>query len=383
MSFAWPYALLAVLLAPALLAAYLWSLRRRRRYSVRHPDLALVRAALPARSRWRPHLPVALLVLGVGLLGLAVARPQASVEVPIQRSTIILALDVSRSMCATDVAPNRLSAARTAVQEFVETQPRDTRFGLVAFSGSAALVVPPTTDSAAVLTSLDGLSTGRGTAIGSAILTSVDAIAAINSQVQPIGEVPLGPDTMQQPGVPAPVPSSIDPPPGATGGFVSDIVVLLTDGANTRGVLPVAAAKLAAERRVRVYPIGFGTTNPTQMVCTAEQLGGDAFGEFGPRSGGQVPGGQAPGGQAPGGGFGGGRNFLVVDEPTLKAVAATTGGAYHQASDAAQLGEVLRGIPREVVLQREDLEVTAYLAILAALVVAGALVLSVRWNPLA
>ncbi|HQG10904.1 MAG TPA: hypothetical protein PK219_06980, partial [Dermatophilaceae bacterium] len=116
----------------------------------------------------------------------------------------------------------------------------------------------------------------------------------------------------------------------------------------------------------------------TQMVCTAEQLGGDAFGEFGPRSGGQVP-----GGQAPGGGFGGGRNFLVVDEPTLKAVAATTGGAYHQASDAAQLGEVLRGIPREVVLQREDLEVTAYLAILAALVVAGALVLSVRWNPLA
>ena len=138
MSFAWPYALLAVLLAPALLAAYLWSLRRRRRYAVRHPDLALVRAALPARSRWRPHLPVALLVLGVGLLGLAVARPQASVEVPIQRSTIILALDVSRSMCATDVAPNRLSAARTAVQEFVETQPRDTRFGLVAFSGSAA-----------------------------------------------------------------------------------------------------------------------------------------------------------------------------------------------------------------------------------------------------
>ena len=84
-----------------------------------------MRAALPARSRWRPHLPVALLVLGVGLLGLAVARPQASVEVPIQRSTIILALDVSRSMCATDVAPNRLSAARTAVQEFVETQPRD------------------------------------------------------------------------------------------------------------------------------------------------------------------------------------------------------------------------------------------------------------------
>jgi Ca-activated chloride channel family protein len=378
-SFAWPYALLAVLLAPALLAAYLWSLRRRRRYAVRHPDLALVRAALPARSRWRPHVPVALLVLGVGLLGLAVARPQASVDVPIQRSAIILALDVSRSMCATDVAPNRLSAARAAVKDFVTTQPTDTRIGLVAFSGSAVLVVPPTVDAAQLLASLDALSTGRGTAIGSAILTSVDAIAAINPQVQPVGEVPLGPDTMQQPGVPAPVPSAVDPPPGATAGYVSDIVVLLTDGANTRGVLPAAAATIAAERRIRIYPIGFGTTNPTQMVCSAQDLGGDAFGEFGPRSGGQVP-----GGAAGGGGFGGGgRNFLTVDEPTLKVVAASTGGTYHQASDAAQLGEVLRGIPREVVLQRQDVEVTAYLAILAALLVAGALVLSVRWNPLA
>ena len=376
MSFAWPLALSALLLAPGLLAAYLWSLRRRRRYAVRHPDLALVRAALPSRSRWRPHLPVALLVLGVGLLGLAVARPQASVEVPAQRTAVILALDVSRSMCATDVVPNRLTAAREAVRAFVRAQPADTRLGLVAFSGSAALIVPPTTDSESLLTSLDALSTGRGTAIGSAILTSVDAIAAINGQVEPVGEVPSGPENTQQRGVPAPLPSVIEPPPGATGGFVSDIVVLLTDGANTRGVLPFAAATIAADRRIRIYPIGFGTTTPAQMVCTAEQLGGDAFGEFGPRNGVD----QFPGG---GGGGGGGRNFLLVDEPTLQAVATATGGAYHRASDAAQLGEVLRGIPREVVLQREDVELTAYLALLAALVVAGALVLAVRWNPLA
>ena len=378
MSFAWPFALSALLLAPALLATYLWSLRRRRRYAVRHPDLALVRAALPPLSRWRPHLPVALLVLGVGLLGLAVARPQASAEVPVQRTAVILALDVSRSMCATDVSPNRLTVAREAVRAFVLAQPAETRLGLVAFSGSAALVVPPTTDSESLLTSLEALTTGRGTAIGSAILTSVDAIAAVNGQVEPVGEVPLGPENTQQRGVPAPVPSVIDPPPGATGGFVSDIVVLLTDGANTRGVLPFAAARLAAERRIRVYPIGFGTTTPSQMVCTAAQLGGDAFGEFGPRNGvDQFPG-------IGGGGGGGGRgNFLLVDEPTLQAVAKATGGAYHRASDAAQLGEVLRGIPREVVLQREDVELTAYLALLAALVVAAALVLAVRWNPLA
>lgn len=381
MSFAWPLALPLLALPVVLLAAYLRQLRRRRRYAVRHPDLDLVRAALPPRARWRPHLPVALLLAATALLALAVARPQAMVAVPQSRTSIILALDVSRSMCATDVSPNRLAAAQSAVRSFVEDQAAGTRIGLVVFSGSAALVVPPTTESDTLLTALDSVATGRGTAIGAAVLASVDAIAAVNPQVDPVGDVPTPSGQNGRTTAPPAMPTT--PPPGASEGYVSDIVVLLTDGANTRGVLPVDAATIAAERRIRVYPIGFGTTNPTQMVCTAEQLGGDAFGEFGPRSGGQVPGGQAPGGQAPGGGFGGGRNFLVVDEPTLKAVAATTGGAYHQASDAAQLGEVLRGIPREVVLQREDLEVTAYLAILAALVVAGALVLSVRWNPLA
>ena len=374
MSFAWPLALVALALVPALLAAYLWSLRRRRRYAVRHPDLALVRAALPPRARWRPHLPIALLLAGIAVLAVGIGRPQADVQVPSQRTAIILALDVSRSMCAADVTPNRLAAAQAAVIEFVKAQPTDTRMGLVVFSGFASLTVPPTIDRAALLGAVEGLSTGRGTAIGSALLTSLDAIAEINPQVAPVGAVPNLPQTDLRSGTPATPVVPAGPPKGATEGYVSDIVVLLTDGANTRGVTPLAAAGLAADRRVRVYPIGFGTTTPARMVCTTAQLGADAFGD----TGGPFTGGARPDGTVPGG-----RNVLVVDEPTLQAVAATTGGSYHAAGDAAALGEVLRGIPREVVIQTEHRELTSWFAVFAAGLVIGALTLAVRWNPAA
>lgn len=371
MSFAWPLALPLLLLPLALVAAYVWQLRRRRRYAVAHPDVSLVKAALPPRSRWRPHIPVALMLGAVLLMCLAVARPQATLSVPQSRTSIILALDVSRSMCATDVSPNRLAAAQAAVRSFIGDQPAGTRMGLVVFSGSAALVVPPTTEGDRLLSALDSLATGRGTAIGAALLTSIDAIAAVNPAVDPVGDVAL-PTQSQQPGTVAPEPQlPSTPPPGATAGYVSDIVVLLTDGANTRGVLPMDAATIAADRRIRVYPVGFGTANPTSMVCTPDQLGGDAFGETG------------PGSARSGGGLGGvPRNFLVVDEPTLKAVAATTGGSYHSAADAQELTQVLHDLPRDVVLQTEHTEVTAYVAALAALLVLAALGLSLRWNPL-
>ncbi len=371
MSFTWPLALASLVLVPLLAAAYLLQLRRRRRYAVRHPDISLVRAAMPARSRWKPHVPVALLLAAIAIMGLAMARPQASVQVPQQRSAIILAIDVSRSMCATDVTPNRLAAAQSAVRAFVADQSGDARLGLVVFSGSAALVVAPTTEHDRLVTALDSLSTGRGTAIGAALLSAVDAIAAINSAVDPVGDVPAPPAGQGRPASPPAMPTI--PPPGESAGYVSDIIVLLTDGANTRGVLPLDAAKVAADRRIRVYPIGFGTANPTSLVCSSQQLGGDAFGESGPGSR-NDPGIGGGGPQVP-------RNFLVVDEPTLKAVAATTGGTYHAASDADQLSDVLRGVPRDVVLQRENLELTAWFAALAALLVVAGLVLSVRWNP--
>ena len=199
-------------------------------------------------------------------------------EVPIARTSIILALDVSRSMCSTDVKPNRLAVAQEAARAFVQKQPKGIRMGLVVFSGFAELTVPPTTDRKALVEAIDGLTTGHGTAIGSAMLKGLDAIAEANPNVAPVGDAPE-----TEPPATGSSPSS---PP--VNGFVPDIIVLLTDGANNRGIEPLDAVPYAVERRVRVYPIGFGTANPSPPSCTREQLGGDVFdaGGFGGGGGG-------------------------------------------------------------------------------------------------
>ena len=146
MSFAQPYLLLGLLAPVALLAAYLWRLRRRRRRAVRYSNVALVRVAVGSQRRWRRHVPVALVLASLGLLGVASARPQVRADVPVASSAVILALDVSGSMCSTDVSPNRLAAAQDAVREFIRSQDDQIRMGLVLFSGFAQLAVAPTND---------------------------------------------------------------------------------------------------------------------------------------------------------------------------------------------------------------------------------------------
>lgn len=379
MTFLWPWALPLLLAAPALAAAYLWQLRRRRREAVRHPDVSLVRAAAPPSRRWRRHAPVALVLLALALLGLAGARPQVEAAVPMRERAVIMAVDVSASMCATDVDPNRLTAAQQAVRRFVSRQDQETRIGLVVFSGFAQLAVAPTTDRQPLLEAIDTLTTGRGTVIGAAILKSVDAIAEINPDVapasvdNPAGMMPGGPVTS---GV-SPTPSAPGGPGGAgspgspggqarAGGTVPEIVVLLTDGANTRGVTPQAAAKVAAARGVCVYPIGYGTTRPVSLVCTRQQLGGIEHSL--PRWGGPGTRGRD------------GRSFLVIDEPALKEVAHTTGGQYFRASSADQLQGVLDDLPAKVEGERRQVEVSPALAGLGLLAVLGAVGLSVRWR---
>ncbi len=360
MTMLWPYALLALGLIPTVIAAYVWMLRRRRRFAVRYTSLSLVRQALPAHSRWRQHLPFALFLLSLACLILALARPQALVQVPLSRTSIILALDVSRSMCATDVEPNRLVVAQQAARAFVEEQADGTQIGIVAFAGLAQLVVPPTTDKEALLAAIDGFTTSLGTAIGSATLESLDAIAEINPEVAPSGvdlsgevdrESLLGSDE-----------------------YVADIIVLLTDGANSRGVHPIHAAEQAVDRRVRVYTIGFGTTNPVAIVCTREQLGSDVFGG---RFGGGGPGGFPGGGGGPGGGM---RQFLVIDEPTLQAIATMTGGEYYRAENADQLRDVFLNLPLQIVLQEQALEISVAFVALGALWAIAAIALSLLWN---
>ncbi|GAB3072469.1 VWA domain-containing protein [Pedococcus soli] len=367
MSFAIPYALVALVTVPLLVGLYLWQLRRRRRQAVAFSSVALIRAALPRQRMWRRHVPIALVLAALAALGTAAARPQVRAEVPISSSAVILAVDVSGSMCATDVTPNRLAAAQDAVRSFIDKQDDRTRIGLVVFSGFAQVAVAPTTDHDQLTKAVDGLTTGRGTTIGAAILKSIDAIAEINPQVAPAdtsagGQVPGVPGGLPgQPGTPG-NPTTPTPKAAQT---APEIVVLLTDGANTRGVTPEDAAAQAAARGVRVYPIGFGTTEPTQMVCTREQLGGGLY--DGP--------GQGLSGIGPGG-----RNFLVVDEDALRAVASTTGGEYFTASDADQLQGVLADLPKHVVTQEQSVDVSVAFAAMAAVLLLGGLWLGSRWR---
>lgn len=382
MSFDQPLLLGLLLTVPVLLGLYLRQLRRRRRLAVRHPDVALVRLAVGPQHRWRRHVPIALVLASLALLGVAAARPQVRTQVPISGSTFILALDLSGSMCATDVAPNRLSAAQSAVRSFAEGQPADTKIGLVLFSGFAELAVPPTTDRGALLAALDDAQIGRGTAIGAAILKSVDAIAEIDPAVPPSDPVwgidlPGLPPTSGLTGGPTgglPGGSGAAPqqrPPtgsGPKGGPVPEILVLLTDGANTRGVTPEDAAAQAGDRGVRIYPIGFGTRNPTRMACTLQQYGG-----YEPRFTGRD---LTRPGAAPD------QTYLLVDEPALRAVAKRTGGEYFAAKDADELNQVLAALPKHVSLQFRQLDLSAGFALVAAALLVAGLVVSLRRSPL-
>jgi Ca-activated chloride channel family protein len=340
--FSWPWALLSLLILP-IVAGVVWLLRRRRRHAaVRVTSIALVRAALPPRTRWTRLIPTLLLLLGFAALGIGAARPQATVPVPSNSTTIMLAMDTSGSMCSTDVEPNRLTVAQKAAVSFIESQDGKTKIGLVPFAGIAGLQVAPTTDKDALIEAIDNFTTARGTAIGSAILTSIDSIAAINPTVAPSG---------------------VDAESARRSGYAPDVIVVLTDGANTQGVEPATAAEAAAVRGIRVFTIGFGTTSPSPMACTGKQAGSWAGG-------------------GPGGGFGrgGGRNPRIIDEPTLQAVAEITGGKYYKAESADQLHGALTDLPSHVIVVTKHVDIASWFAGAGGLLVAVAVGLSLWWN---
>jgi Ca-activated chloride channel family protein len=348
----WPLSLIGLVVPLAVIAAYFWARRRRRKFAVTYASLSLIRQAQPERSRWRRLVPAALLLAAMAFLVFAMARPQALVATSRSDTSIILTIDVSRSMCSTDVTPNRLAAAEEAARKFVDDQPGGTRMGLVAFAGSAQILVPPTDDRDRLHEAIDGLTTSIGTAIGNGVLSSIDALARVNPDIAP-STVKLGAADRRQ--------------DRFASRYVPDVVVLLTDGAATTGIDPLDAARQASDRRVRVFTIGFGTTSPSPLVCTAEQFGGDTLGPVG-------------------GGFpadlSGGRrgNFLQIDEPTLRSIARITGGTYARAASAAQLERAFRELPRRVVTVKEVHELTVYLVALGAFLVVGAVATSRWWN---
>lgn len=352
MNLLWPWFLLLLIIIPLLVGVYVWLLRRRRRYAVRYSSLSLVREALPRWARWRRHLPFALFLLGLVALIAALARPVAQVDVPLSRTTIILALDVSRSMCATDVFPNRLTVAQEAALAFVEEQPAGTQIGLVAFAGFAEIIVPPTKDKETLQNAIGSFTTSLGTTIGNATLKSIDAIATINPEVIPSSFV-VEPEANESDQI------------AGEESYQPDIIVLLTDGANSQGAHPLDAAQQAADRRIRVYTIGFGSSEPGRMVCSQQQLGSDTFSGFS---------GSFSGGNS------GWRRYLVIDEPTLQAVAEMTGGSYYRAENADQLLEVFRNLPTQITLQKEMIEISVFFSMGGTILATIAVALSLWRN---
>lgn len=335
-------------LIPLVVAVYIWVLRRRRRFAVRYSSLSLVREAVAKQSWLRRHLPFILFLFALAGLVLALSRPVATVLVPSNKATVILAVDVSRSMCATDIPPNRLTVAKNVALSFVRDEISGRQVGIVAFAGFAEVIVPPTNDLRLLENSITYLTPARRTAIGSAILRSLDAIAEVDSQIAPSE---LGSST-----TPQRAPQEYSP----------HIVVLLTDGASNAGPLPMTAAEQALARGVRVYTIGFGTTSTNApMNCGGDDPFGGGFG---------MP-------FDPGGGGGGGFR-REIDEVTLTRIADLTGGEYYSATSAGELQEVFENLPTHVIATRETTEISVFFTAFAVLMGILAMTLAMRWHPL-
>jgi Ca-activated chloride channel homolog len=340
MSLSWPWALLAFLVIPLVFAVWWLTRRRRRRAVVRVTSIALVRTAVPGRSRWRRRIPVALLTLGLAVLAVGAARPQATVPVASSSATIMLTLDVSGSMCSTDVKPNRITAAEHAASAFIQSQAGGPRIGLVAFASTAVVLVPPTTDTKQLLSALGGLTTSFGTAIGEGIVTSLDAIAQVDPSVAPTGATASR---------------------GRGAGYADDVIVVLTDGSNNRGIAPQTAAIQAADRGVRVFTIGYGTDNPAPLECSSGQFGGFGGGSFG-------------------GGPGGAGNPFDADYGALMRISRTTGGTFYRAQDADQLSKALAKLPAAFTIVRKHMDIAPWFAAGGGLLIAAAVALSLWWN---
>jgi Ca-activated chloride channel homolog len=337
MTFADPILLLALLVVPVALVGYLLVQRRRQRYVVRFTNVGLLENLVPKRPSWRRHVPVALYLAAVAALAIALARPSMVVPVPREEATVILTMDVSGSMEATDVDPTRLDAAKAAATEFVDSLPAGFKVGLVAFSTQARLVLAPTTDRAQAHDAINGLRAEGGTALGDAIDLSLEAAGiGTGTPADPASGVTpsASPDASAAPDAsPSPVPSAGTDDKGAP----LTALVLLSDGKSSTGQMdPLDAADEAAHAGVPVYTIALGTDNGTVDVA-------DQFGQL---------------------------HTIAVppDAATLADIAERTGARSFQAPSSSDLQSIYQGIGSKVGYKSEEQEVTQWFA-------AGALVL--------
>jgi Ca-activated chloride channel family protein len=351
MYFLWPHNLWWMLLLPLLPALHLWLLRRGRKRAVLvYSSLRVVREA--NGPSWRRHVPPALVFVALALLLLALARPTASVPLPWARSTIWLAIDISRSMRVQDVQPSRMVAAQDAAKAFLAEAPKHVEVGLVTFAGNAQVAQRATLDRPSLVGAIDAIQMQFGTAIGSAIVVCL-------AELFPDHGIDLSEMTFgwrrqqQQQGAPRGLngngdkadkvpPKEITPvPPGS---HESAAIILLSDGRRTTGVDTIEAAKMAADRGVRIYVVGLGTPDGHAA------MGGDGM-----------------------------AMYLQLDEPTLKHVAQMTGGEYHHAGTAEKLREVYQKLGSKMQVSRRETELTALLALVAAIAMVAGAALSLLW----
>ena len=346
MTFESPQALWLLLALPVLIGLYVRLQRRRTRAAVRYASLALIRTAMGARAQWRRHVPPVIFLLAFGALVVAMARPSAVVTLPSEQRTIILAIDVSLSMRATDVEPSRIAAAREAAKTFVQEQPSDVRIGIVAFAGSASIVQKPTGDRKDLIDAIDRLQLQLHTAIGSGIIVSLAALFPEDA-----AELEAA-NTSARGGRDAPRSAPIDKPksepkkerkPVPPGSNRSGAIILLTDGRRTTGPDPLDAARLAADRGVKVFTVGFGSADFSSANVDGMSI------------------------------------YMRFDEETLKAIALATAAEYFHAGSGADLKKVYETLNARYVLEKKETEISALLCALGALLILIAAGLSVAW----
>jgi Ca-activated chloride channel family protein len=341
MTFFWPGMLWLLVTVPAIVAFYLFLLRRKRKAAVRYASLSLVKVAMGPGKGFRRHVPPLLLLLAWTLSVVASARPAAIVTLPSQRGTVLLAMDVSGSMRAADVDPDRITASQEAAKAFVTSQPRSTRVGIVAFAGTAMLVQAPTLDREEVLSAIDRFQLQRGTNIGAGILVSLQTIfpEAVFDDVAPRffneGQrgAPLGEARPAEPSF-----APVEP-----GSHTSAVIVLLTDGQATTGPNPIDVARMAADRGIRVFTVGFGS-----------------------RAGETV-------------GFGGMSMRVQLDEETLRQVAEITRAQYFHAASSTDLHDIYGSLTSQFMLEKEETEITAFFAAAAGVLMLLSAGLSMLW----
>jgi len=340
--FLWPETLWLLFAVPVLVAGYVVLLRRRKKVALRYASLTLVKEALDAGRNVRRHVPPLLILLALTTMFVAVGRPVAVITLPSQHETVILAMDVSGSMRATDVQPNRLAASQAAAKAFVAEQPPTTRIGVVSFAATAALVQTPTRNREDIITSIDRFQLQRGTAIGSGIIVSLATLFP-NAGID-VSKLIYGRDArrgfLRDQAREAEKKEFKPVPPGS---YTSGAIILLTDGQRTTGPDSLEAARMAADRGVRVFTVGVGTKD------------GEIIG------------------------FEGWSMRVRLDEETLKNIANVTHGEYFYAGTATDLVKIYKSLNSRLVLEKKETEITALLAAAAAVMVLLAAALSLLW----